>query len=40
LRAVNSARSALLGLRRSGEIGDAAFHRLEEEMDRIELSAL
>jgi len=39
LRAVNSARSALLGLRRSGEIGDAAFHRLEEEMDRIELSA-
>src|SRR5215813_10835906 len=39
LRAVNSARSALLALRHSGEIGDAAFHRLEEEMDRIELSA-
>jgi CPA1 family monovalent cation:H+ antiporter len=39
LRAVNSARSALIALRRSGEIGDAAFHRLEEEMDRMELSA-
>ena len=39
LRAVNSARSALIALRHSGEIGDAAFHRLEEEMDRIELSA-
>jgi monovalent cation/hydrogen antiporter len=39
LRAVNCARGALLALRQSGEIGDAAFHRLGEEMDRIELSA-
>ena len=39
LRAVNAARQAVLAMRRSGEIGDAAFHRLEEEMDRVELSA-
>ena len=39
LRTVSAARQAVLAMRRSGEIGDAAFHRLEEEMDRIELSA-
>jgi CPA1 family monovalent cation:H+ antiporter len=38
-RAVNAARQAVLAMRRNGEIGDAAFHRLEEEMDRVELSA-
>jgi monovalent cation/hydrogen antiporter len=40
LRSVHAARLAVLALRNSGEIGDAAFHRLEEEIDRIELSAL
>jgi monovalent cation/hydrogen antiporter len=39
LRTVNASRQAVLAMRQSGEIGDAAFHRLEEEMDRIELSA-
>jgi monovalent cation/hydrogen antiporter len=39
MRAVGAARRAILAMRRSGEIGDVAFHRLEEEMDRIELSA-
>lgn len=39
LRAVDSARSALRASRQSGEIGDAGFHLLEEEMDWIELSA-
>jgi monovalent cation/hydrogen antiporter len=39
LRAVSAARQALLAMRSSGEIGDAAFHRLEEEMDRIEMAA-
>jgi len=39
LRAVHAARRAVIALRDSGEIGDAAFHRLEEEIDRIELSA-
>src|SRR5207237_7700750 len=29
---------AALAMRASGEIGDDAFHRLEEELDRIELS--
>jgi CPA1 family monovalent cation:H+ antiporter len=38
LRAVGAARNALLAMRSSGEIGDDAFHRLEEELDRIELS--
>lgn len=37
-RAVDAARETLLGLRDSGEIGDDAFHALEEELDRIELS--
>jgi CPA1 family monovalent cation:H+ antiporter len=40
LRAVEAARSALLAMRSRGEIGDDAFHRLEEEIDRFELSAL
>jgi len=39
MRAVGAARRAILAMRKSGEIGDVAFHRLEEEMDRIELSA-
>jgi monovalent cation/hydrogen antiporter len=39
LRAVEAARRALLSMRASGEIGDDAFHRLEEEIDRLELSA-
>jgi CPA1 family monovalent cation:H+ antiporter len=39
LRAVEAARRALLAMRASGEIGDDAFHRLEEEIDRLELSA-
>ena len=39
LRAVEAARRAVLGMRSNGEIGDDAFHRLEEELDRVELSA-
>jgi monovalent cation/hydrogen antiporter len=39
LRAANAARSAILAMRASGEIGDDAFHRVEEEIDRIEISA-
>jgi len=39
LRAVEAARRALLSMRSSGEIGDDAFHRLGEEIDRLELSA-
>ena len=38
-RAVLAAREAVLALRRSAEIGDDAFHRLEEEIDFIEMSA-
>jgi CPA1 family monovalent cation:H+ antiporter len=38
LQAVAAARHVIIAMRRSGEIGDAAFHRLEEEIDRIELS--
>jgi monovalent cation/hydrogen antiporter len=37
---VAAARRAILALRRNGEIGDDAFHRVEEEIDRIELSAM
>jgi hypothetical protein len=37
---VNAARSAVFAMRERGGIGDAAFHRLEEVMDRIELSAI
>jgi monovalent cation/hydrogen antiporter len=39
LRIAAAARQAVLGMRNSGEIGDTAFHRLEEEIDRLELSA-
>ena len=39
LSAVRAARRALLAMRANGEIGDNAFHRLEEEIDRLELSA-
>jgi len=38
-RAIAAARRALLRLRRSEEIGDDAFHQIEEEFDRAELSA-
>src|SRR6266704_3636366 len=38
-RAIGAARRSLLGLRQSEEIGDDAFHRLEEEFDWAELSA-
>jgi len=38
-RAVRAARAALSGMRDSGEIGDDAFHRIEEELDFSELSA-
>jgi monovalent cation/hydrogen antiporter len=36
-QALAAARSAILGLRDSDEIGDDAFHRIEEELDRLEL---
>lgn len=39
LHAVGAARHALLAMRSSGEIGDDAFHRMEEELDWIELGA-
>ena len=39
LSAVGAARRALLAMGASGEIGDDAFHRLEEEIDRLELSS-
>ena len=38
-KAINAARKAALAMRRSGEIGDDAFHQLEEELDWAELSA-
>ena len=38
-RAIAAARRAALEMRRSGEIGDDAFHKLEEELDWAELSA-
>jgi Na+/H+ antiporter len=38
-RAIAAARRSILALRRSEEIGDDAFHRLEEEFDWAELSA-
>jgi len=38
-RAIGAARRSLLKLRQSEEIGDDAFHRLEEEFDWAELSA-
>jgi monovalent cation/hydrogen antiporter len=38
-RALAAARRAILSLRQSEDIGDDAFHQLEEELDRAELSA-
>ena len=38
-RAIGAARRSLLKLRRSEEIGDDAFHQIEEELDHAELSA-
>jgi len=38
-RAIGAARRAILTLRQSEDIGDDAFHLLEEELDRAELSA-
>jgi Na+/H+ antiporter len=38
-RAIGAARQAILKLRQSEEIGDDAFHQIEEELDRAELSA-
>jgi CPA1 family monovalent cation:H+ antiporter len=36
-RAVESARLAVIAMRDQDEIGDDAFHRLEEELDRVEV---
>jgi monovalent cation/hydrogen antiporter len=38
-RAIGAARRSIIGLRESEDIGDDAFHQLEEEFDRAELSA-
>ena len=38
-RAIAAARTAVSTLRRRGEIGDDAFHRIEEQLDWNELSA-
>ncbi|MDB5107512.1 MAG: Na+/H+ antiporter, partial [Candidatus Binatus sp.] len=38
-RAVAASRKAVSDLRFAGEIGDDAFHRMEERLDRLELSA-
>jgi len=38
-RAISAARRSVLMLRESEEIGDDAFHQIEEELDRAELSA-
>ena len=38
-RAIGAAREALLRMRQFEEIGDDAFHQVEEELDRAELSA-
>ena len=38
-KAVHAARDALLGLRNHGTIGDDAYNTLQEELDRLELSA-
>jgi Na+/H+ antiporter len=37
-RAVNAARQAVLAMRSSHEIGDAAFHQMEEELDWLEMA--
>ena len=38
-RALQTARQAVLAMRASDEIGDDAFHQMEEELDWIEMSA-
>src|SRR6201996_6759456 len=38
-RAIAAARHSIIGLRQSEDIGDDAFHMLEEELDRAELGA-
>jgi CPA1 family monovalent cation:H+ antiporter len=38
-RALAAARQAILSLRESEDIGDDAFHQIEEELDRAELGA-
>ena len=38
-RAIEAARKSIFSLRATEVIGDDAFHRLEEELDRAELSA-
>ena len=38
-RAIGAARQALLRMRNLEEIGDDAFHQVEEELDRAELGA-
>jgi monovalent cation/hydrogen antiporter len=38
-RAIGAARRSIIRLRQSEDIGDDAFHQLEEELDRAELSA-
>lgn len=37
-RAVPIARRAAVALRNSGEVGDDAFHQLEEELDQLEIA--
>jgi CPA1 family monovalent cation:H+ antiporter len=37
-RALQAARQAVLAMRASGEIGDDAFHQMEEELDRLEFA--
>ncbi|HEY0234820.1 MAG TPA: sodium:proton antiporter, partial [Afipia sp.] len=39
LQAIEAARRVLFDMRNSGEIGDDAFHQLEQEFDRAELNA-
>ena len=36
--AINAARNAVLGMRATGEIGDDAFHLVEEELDWLEMA--
>ena len=37
--AIDAGRQAVLGMRADDEIGDDAFHRIEEELDRMEMAA-
>ena len=39
-RIVAAQREALLGMRDGGEIGDAAFHQIEAQLDMAEINAL